>query len=326
MYARFCLWTPRLESLFSPVLWKSYNQILLAFKVRFPGDLQSLCQISRLGSLTWSSEPSQQCKNFFAITVLQFVGHPSSRYGIWFYCDWTLPTFLLWLLLCLWTWGIFFWWVPASSCWTRCSTASCDFGALTEVDEHTSYSTILNQKPLSKLFHSLLSASSRGSLALQFLPLRVVSSACLKLIFLSVTLISPCDSLSPAFHMYSAYKLNKQGNNMYINAFPSQVWTRPILTVPCLTVHCWPAYMFLRAGKVVWYSHLLNNFPQLVVIHTKALASSVREKYTFSWNSLAFSMIQQMLAMWSLVPLPFLNTACTPGNSLKPSLKDFEPY
>ena len=27
----------------------------------------------------------------------------------------------------------------------------------------------------------------------------------------------------------------------------------------------------------------------------------------FFWNSLAFSMIQQMLAIWSLVPLPFLN-------------------
>ena len=30
----------------------------------------------------------------------------------------------------------------------------------------------------------------------------------------------------------------------------------------------------------------------------------------FFWNSLAFSMIQQMLAIWPLVPLPFLNTAC----------------
>ena len=27
-----------------------------------------------------------------------------------------------------------------------------------------------------------------------------------------------------------------------------------------------------EAGKVVWYSHLLNNFPQFVVIHTKILA------------------------------------------------------
>ena len=27
----------------------------------------------------------------------------------------------------------------------------------------------------------------------------------------------------------------------------------------------------------------------------------------FFWNSLAFSMIQRMLAVWSLVPLPFLH-------------------
>ena len=31
----------------------------------------------------------------------------------------------------------------------------------------------------------------------------------------------------------------------------------------------------------------------------------------FFWNSLAFSMIQWMLAIWSLVPLPFLNPAWT---------------
>ena len=35
----------------------------------------------------------------------------------------------------------------------------------------------------------------------------------------------------------------------------------------------------------------------------------------FFWNSLAFSMIQQMLAIWSLVPLPFLNPARTFGSS-----------
>ena len=33
------------------------------------------------------------------------------------------------------------------------------------------------------------------------------------------------------------------------------------------------------------------------------------------WNSLAFSMIPRMLAIWSLVPLPFLNPACTSGSS-----------
>ena len=35
----------------------------------------------------------------------------------------------------------------------------------------------------------------------------------------------------------------------------------------------------------------------------------------FSWNSLAFSMIQWMLAIWSLVPLPFLNPASMSGSS-----------
>ena len=35
----------------------------------------------------------------------------------------------------------------------------------------------------------------------------------------------------------------------------------------------------------------------------------------FFWNSLAFLIIQQMLAIWSLVPLPFLNPAWTSGSS-----------
>ena len=33
------------------------------------------------------------------------------------------------------------------------------------------------------------------------------------------------------------------------------------------------------------------------------------------WNSLAFLMIQQMLAIWSQVPLHFLNPSWTPGSS-----------
>ena len=34
----------------------------------------------------------------------------------------------------------------------------------------------------------------------------------------------------------------------------------------------------------------------------------------FFWNSLAFSMIQRILAVWSLVPLPFLKPAWTSGS------------
>ena len=45
MNARLCLCPPRLEALFTPVLWKPCNQIPLAFTVRFPGKLQSLCWV-----------------------------------------------------------------------------------------------------------------------------------------------------------------------------------------------------------------------------------------------------------------------------------------
>ena len=99
--AKCCLCPPRLESLLPPAFWKSYNQILLALKARFPGDSQSLYQILRLASLTWSSNPSKQCENFFGIIILQSVGHPPSGYRIWFYLDCTPPTTSLQFLLCL---------------------------------------------------------------------------------------------------------------------------------------------------------------------------------------------------------------------------------
>ena len=55
--------------------------------------------------------------------------------------------------------------------------------------------------------------------------IRVVSSEYLRLlIFLLEVLILACDSSSPAFHMiYSAYKVNKQGDNIYSlsYAFPN---------------------------------------------------------------------------------------------------------
>ena len=58
----------------SPVMWKFYNQIPLASKVKFPGDSPSLYRISRLGNLLWVLELSKQCGKFFGIIVLQFMG------------------------------------------------------------------------------------------------------------------------------------------------------------------------------------------------------------------------------------------------------------
>ena len=39
--AKFCLCSPRRESLFPTVSWEAYDQILLTLKARFPGDFQS---------------------------------------------------------------------------------------------------------------------------------------------------------------------------------------------------------------------------------------------------------------------------------------------
>ena len=60
-----------------------------------------------------------------------------------------------------------------------------------------------------------------------------------------------------------------------------------------------------EAGKVVWYSHLLKNFPQFVVIHTvKGFGVVNKAEIDVFLNSLAFSTIQQMLAIWSLSDSP----------------------
>ena len=53
-----------------------------------------------------------------------------------------------------------------------------------------------------------------------------------------------------------------------------------------------------EAGKMVCYSHLFQNFPQFVVIHTvKRFGIVNKAKVDFFWNSLAFSVIQWMLAL-----------------------------
>ena len=67
---------------------------------------------------------------------------------------------------------------------------------------------------------------------------------------------------------------------------------------------------------MVWHSHLSKSFPQFAMIHTVKDFSVVKEtEVDFFWNPLAFSTIQQILAIWSLVPLPFLNPAWTSGSS-----------
>ena len=125
----------------------------------------------------------------------------------------------------------------------------------------------------------------------------------------------PIESVMPSnHHMCSACKLNNQGDNIqpWCTLFP--IWNQSVVPYLVLTVTSWPAYRFLR--RVVWYSHLFKNFPQFVVIHTvKGFKVANEAKVDVFLESLVFSMIQWMLAIWSLVPMPFLNPAWTSGNS-----------
>ena len=46
--------------------------------------------------------------------------------------------------------------------------------------------------------------------------------------------------------MYSAYKLNKQGDNIQIWHTPFPIWNESVVLCPVPTVASWPAYRFLR--------------------------------------------------------------------------------
>ena len=67
--------------------------------------------------------------------------------------------------------------------------------------------------------------------------------------------------------MYSAYKLNKQGDNKQPYHTPFPVLNQSV--VPCKVLLLFD----LHTGKVVWYSHLFKNF----VIHSVKGFSIINE-------------------------------------------------
>ena len=94
--------------------------------------------------------------------ALQFVVHSPSGYGIWFYCDCTPPTVSLQVLF----FGRFKH-PPVDGC----SADSCNFGALSGGDEHTSFcSTILNWKPACSYSSILMDLRSNSWLTLLGFP------------------------------------------------------------------------------------------------------------------------------------------------------------
>ena len=110
----------------------------------------------------------------------------------------------------------------------------------------------------------------------------VVSCAYLRLlIFLLAILIPACASSSPVFlMMYSAYKLNKQGDNIQIWRTPFPIWNQCVVPCPALTVASWPEYRFLK--RQVRWSGMPISFR---ILHSslwstqwKALVESLKQK------------------------------------------------
>ena len=87
-----------------------------------------------------------------------------------------------------------------------------------------------------------------------------------------------------------------------------------------------------ESGQVFWLTHLFQNSPQFIVIHTvKGFGIVNKAEIDVFLEHLAFSMIQWMLAFWSFVPLLFLKSAWTSGSFtghilLKPGLENFKHY
>ena len=71
-----------------------------------------------------------------------------------------------------------------------------------------------------------------------------------------------------------------------------------------------------ETGQVIRYSHFFQNFPQFIVIHTvKGFGIVNKAEIDVFLELFCLLMIQRMLAIWSLVPLPFLKPAWTSGSS-----------
>ena len=88
--------------------------------------------------------------------------------------------------------------------------------------------------------------------------------------------------------MYSAQKLNKQGDNIqpWCTRFP--IWNQPVVPCPVITVASWPAYRFLRRqarwsgisiSLTIFHSLLWSTQSRLYL----AFLASMQTTYTKCW-------------------------------------------
>ena len=88
--------------------------------------------------------------------------------------------------------------------------------------------------------------------------------------------------------MYSAYKLNKQGDNIQPYILLSRFGTSLLFHIEfCYFLTC--IHISQQAGQVVWYSHLFKNFPQFAVIHTVKVFGIVNKAEVDVFLELSYS-------------------------------------
>ena len=105
---------------------------------------------------------------------------------------------------------------------------------------------------LSHFFHSSFTFINRFFSSSLPSAITVALSPYLRLlIFLPGILIPACASSSLAFLMYSAYKLNNQGDNIQPWCTPFPIWNQSVVPCLVLTLASWSAYRFLRR-QVRW--------------------------------------------------------------------------
>ena len=136
-----------------------------------------------------------------------------------------------------------------------------------------------SEKELKSLLMTVKEEGEKVGLKLNTQKTKIMSSAYLRLlIFLSAVLIPACASSSLVFlMMYSAYKLNKLGDNIQPWCTPFSIWNQyAVSSLNCCFLTC--IQISQEAGQVIWYSHLFKNFPQFVVIHTISFHSNPKER------------------------------------------------
>ena len=74
-----------------------------------------------------------------------------------------------------------------------------------------------------------------------------------------------------AHMMYSAHKLNKQGDNIQPWCSPFPVWNQSIVSSSSNCCFLTGIQVSQEAGKEVWYSHLFKNFPVCCHPHSQRL-------------------------------------------------------